>query len=136
MAREKVLESAAGDGGRLPVLRELPEETHELLADRERLARVRLARWSALLGTFQVRQDVLGWARRMAALNGPRVQVWENTVGWVMALYIARYGENEAYWPETLTDEDWQRAQQWERDDTLRPRGVRYIPHAPEGGLP
>lgn len=126
-------------GGSVPTLaarREMPHEPYELLADRERLAATRLQRWGVLLSTFTVRKEMLEWARRMAARHGAQVQVWENFVGWVMAFYIAVYGENEAFWPEELSDADVARALLWERDDARRPRGVRYIPVAPQGGLP
>lgn len=112
----------------LEAQREHPKEPHELLADRAELARVRAKRWSELLGTFTVRDEILDWAERMAALYGPEVRVWENRLGWIAAFYVARFGENEAYWPAELSDEEVARALQWEKDPSTTPKGVRYIP--------
>jgi hypothetical protein len=107
-------------------LRVDPVETPELQNDRELLAKMRARRWKALRASFpSVRADIADWAVRMEALHGPRVKIWENLVGWVTALYIARYGENEAYWPEELTDDDLTRALAWERGNL--PQTVRYL---------
>lgn len=103
--------------------REPPEESHELLKDREQLAIVRKGRWLELLGSFKVRKEIKQWAALMAAEYGKRVQVHENVVDWVTALYIVRYGENEGYWPAELSDADVVRAHDWAKGKL--PLGVK-----------
>lgn len=112
----------------LKPLCDMPEEQH-LLGDREQLKKVREARWKKRLASFpQPRAKILIWAEQMTAIHGnKKVRVWENEIDWIMALYIVRYGENEAYWPPNLSDRDIQRAFRWQADPRAIPDGVRYL---------
>jgi hypothetical protein len=109
------------------MLREPPVESHELLSDVVELALVRARRWEALRATFPtVRSDVIDWAQKMTVKHKrATVRVWNNITTWITALYIVRYGENEAYWPEELTNEDVKRAERWLAGEL--PQGVRYL---------
>jgi hypothetical protein len=61
----------------------------------------------------------------MATLHGPRVRVWRNTLSWLAALAVVRYGEALDHWPAAWSIEDLQRAQRWL--DGKVPEGVTYI---------
>jgi hypothetical protein len=106
------------------LLREPPVEDGDLLNDRARLAGARVARWAALRESFPPPRDYIqAWAERMRANHqSPWVHVNSKPhegyivfVDWITALYVIRYGENEAYWPEELNDLDLGRALAWER---------------------
>jgi hypothetical protein len=106
------------------LLRKPPIEDNDLLVDRARLASARVARWRALLESFPApRDEIQAWAQRMAAqhktpmlhVNSRPAEGYIIFVNWVTALYVIRYGENEAYWPEELNDLDLGRALAWER---------------------
>ena len=106
--------------------RDPPDEPMNLLSDRKQLALVRQGRWKRLLEDFPpARRGILLWVEQMNDVQGPRVQVWENTVDWLTALYIVRYGENEAFWPEQLSAADVDRARQWQLGDI--PQGVKGV---------
>lgn len=110
----------------LRALRAMPRESVELLADREKLAKVRYERWLALRDEFPpVNPAMADWAERMEAHYGPQVKIHENIVDWITAFYVARYGENEAYWPEELDDNEVRRALAWEKGSV--PLGVRLL---------
>jgi hypothetical protein len=106
------------------ILRKPPVEDDDLLRDRPLLGRARMARWAALRESFPApRDEIQAWADRMDA-KYQRAEVHVNSrpaegyivyVDWVTALYVIRYGENEAYWPAELTDQDVGRALAWER---------------------
>lgn len=112
----------------LPKHRDDPDEPTHLLADRAQLKRVREARWAKLLKSFRPPKELLAWAERMTLLHGnDMVQIYQNEVPWITALYIIRYGENEAYWPATLSQEDLDRAIALERGS--RPAlGMKILP--------
>jgi len=114
----------------LQMLREAPAETPAQLADRVGLAMARRERWGALRASFaEPRDEVKEFAASMTATYGPAVRVWESMpLDWITALYVVRYGENEAYWPAQLTDDDVVRARQWASDPSKTPQGVRYLP--------
>lgn len=114
--------------GPLKALRDHPVEPVHLLSDREQLASVRKDRWRKLLKSFdEPRTEILSWAEQMAAVHGPEVIVWQNQLDWVTALYVVRYGENEAYWPRQFSDHDVRRAIQWQTQQGALPKGVRYV---------
>lgn len=116
---------------------------HEALIERERvlvaaaggslekalaaLAVDRAQRWRALLEAREETAAVREWATKMTLLYGvPRVRIWNNVLPWVVALYVAKYGEAEDAWPEALTEEDALRAERWFLGDA--PEGVRHLP--------
>jgi len=109
------------------MLREPPAESAELLSDVVELAIVRSRRWRALREEFPTpASPVLDWAQKMTIKHKrATVRVWNNITDWVTALYIVRYGENEAYWPEQLSDDDVRRAERWLAGEL--PQGVRYL---------
>jgi hypothetical protein len=119
---------AGGSAGGLRTWRAHPVETHELLQDRALLARTRKARWDGILAQTEVPQELQEWAKGMEAQYGPVVQIHENHVGWVMALLIAIFGENEAYWPQKLGATEVARAKLWLANPSTTPIGVRYLP--------
>lgn len=57
---------------------------------------------------------ITGWAERMAQRYGPTVKVWHQTLPWVEALMVVRYGEAIEHWPDTMTTADLGRADDWE----------------------
>lgn len=89
-----------------------------ITADRE-------GRWSQLLPDLGIPEALKAWAFRMADAHGPKVRVWRNTLDWMLALMVVRYGEAESHWPDAFTDDDVRRALLWEAGDT--PNGVTYI---------
>lgn len=122
---------------------------HQALIDRERVvaeARAaagidaqleaitadRAARWKALLAGREETAEIRQWAADMAVVHGvgtipsALVQIWRNRVPWLTALYIARYGEAEDFWPPHLTTGDLLRARSWLRGD--HPEGVGTSP--------
>lgn len=102
-----------------------PVEDVDLQADRPRLAQVRKGRWKKLRETFpEVSPEIAEWESHMKAAHGDTVQIHENVTDYVTALYIARYGENEAYWPPSLSEHDVRRARAWARGKL--PLGVRH----------
>ena len=110
--RESLIYEAHRDLGQNAVL-------YALRADRR-------ARWAQLLEGREESAGIREWGTNMAALNrGAAVEIWKNPVPWITALYVARYGEAEDYWPEALTPEDLIRANRWLRGD--RPDGVGIV---------
>jgi hypothetical protein len=106
------------------LLRAPPKEDDDLLADRPALGAARVARWRALCDSFPApRDEIQAWAQRMAAqhktpklhVNSRPAEGYIVFVNWITALYVIRYGENEAYWPAALSDQDVGRALAWER---------------------
>lgn len=66
---------------------------------------------------------IKAWAERMATANeSPMVKVWHNTLPWVEALLVVRYGEDVTSWPKATSIADWGRALDWENG--------KEIPHA------
>jgi hypothetical protein len=97
--------------------------------DAERFERIRLdrlERWQAFLAELEVPPALQAWADQMEARYGPKVRVWRNTVGWIMALLVARYGEAEYNWPAEFTEDDLSRARAWLYKGKT-PNGVEYI---------
>ena len=90
------------------------------------IARDRLARYAAHRKTFTVPEAVALWANRMAAVHGPEIRCYNNTVDWITALLICRYGEAEYFWPDdTFTPGDIARAAEWSAGKI--PEGVSYL---------
>lgn len=86
------------------------------------LARDRLARWTAFLKEFEIRDEIAEWAHRMEQRYGSELRFRDNTVTWVIALLICRYGESEYHWPAAFTDADVHRTKSWESG--RHPEGV------------
>jgi len=72
----------------------------------------RLKRYSKYLSEYPPSEAVTAWAVEMSKKYGTQCRYWNNTVSWVTALLICRYGEAEYHWPATgeLTEGDMSRA--------------------------
>ena len=91
------------------------------------IANDRSERWATYLQEHETRQEILDWADAMTALHGPVCRFYNNTVGWVIALLITRYGEAEYHWPtEGFTTEDISRAERWQKRGEM-PTGCHYV---------
>lgn len=91
------------------------------------IAQDRSKRWDEFRTTFVVRPEVVAWAVAMTEKhNAVTCRYYNNTVDWVNALLICRYGEAEYHWPTNgFTDEDVKRASEWLSGNT--PEGVVYL---------
>ena len=90
------------------------------------IARDRAARWAPILSAIIVPPELTDWAQAMTDRHGPKVKIWRNTMDWIGALVVARYGEAEYHWPERLDKEDIMRAHRWlYRNDA--PEGTEYL---------
>lgn len=86
----------------------------------------RAARWEPIVKAMLVPAELREWERDMIDLHGPAVQVWRNTVDWITALVIVRYGEAEYFWPHELDAEDVHRARRWQYGSRT-PEGITYV---------
>ena len=123
-----------------PTQTELADREHAITAlydtDAERLAAIhadRRERFTAIVAQFALPTPFRNWAAAMTMRYGPACLVWGQQYDWIIALLIARYGEAEYFWPDALTQEDWERASHWWDGDT--PNGVRYIPTPAEAAF-
>jgi hypothetical protein len=89
------------------------------------IAQDRAKRWSEFRAEFPVREEVAAWAESMAAKHGTVLRFYNNTVDWVAALLICRYGEAEYNWPVEFSDADVSRAKEWIKGKM--PDGVLYL---------
>jgi hypothetical protein len=89
------------------------------------IAADRAARWAVLLAGREESADLRGWAVQMTIVHGPQVRLHRNTLDWITALYVAKYGEAEDFWPPQLTDDDARRAGRWLRGESFE--GVTYL---------
>ncbi len=73
------------------------------------------------------------WATRMSQRYGPKVRIWQNTLPWLEALMVARYGEEPSTWPAEFSGDDVDRALAWMRGrrvGTMKgrtPGGIEYL---------
>jgi len=93
-----------------------------------KLLDLRAVAYAAAVRVMHVDPAILAWAERMDARTGPTVKVHHNTVPWVQALLIVRYGEAVEHWPGATTVADHGRAMDWESGKEV-PEPVR-IAHA------
>lgn len=89
------------------------------------IAADRIERWRPLVAAMKVPEQLAEWARQMTDLQGPRVMVFAQTLDWLTALLVARYGEAEYNWPAAFSADDVRRAWRWLGGD--KPEGVTYI---------
>lgn len=118
-------------------------EAHQAIADRERtlvsahahrgdehvfaaIAQDRAERWTDLLKDREETGEIREWAAQMSIVHKQQmVRIHRNTLPWITALYVARYGEAEDFWPAALTAEDAIRARGWLQGNV--PDGVTYL---------
>jgi hypothetical protein len=97
--------------------------------------KVRAAAYAEHLETMAVDPALKSWAQRMADRHkSPTVKVWHNTLPWLEALLVVRYGEAVdgvdakgkpiKHWPKATTVADYGRAMDWESGKEI-PEGVR-----------
>lgn len=86
----------------------------------------RAMRWAPIVKSITVPSELRDWERDMIDRHGPKVRVWRNTVDWITALIIVRYGEAEYFWPHALDAEDVHRARRWQYG-SRQPEGITYI---------
>jgi hypothetical protein len=56
------------------------------------------------------------WASEMAAKTGKSlVKAHHNYLPWIAAFLVSRYGEAVDFWPDTLSEQDFERAREWKR---------------------
>jgi hypothetical protein len=111
------------------------------------VAQDRAKRYRRYVAGLQVPPEIQEWADAMTAkcarlavaptldndgqdaFDGKTVRIHNNTVDWVTALLIVRYGEAEYHWPEdgTFTTEDVARAKEWLNNPGKLPEGVVYL---------
>lgn len=110
------------------------------------LLALRRQAYAAAVAVLPDEPRLRAWADRMTAMHGPRVGVHlhgrrltvngnlvtpaegcdpAGGVGWLEALRIARYGEDERSWPGTWSEADVQRALDWERGRA--PNGAFFL---------
>lgn len=70
-----------------------------------------------------VPDDLNAWVAWMTERHGPTVKVWHNTVPWLEALLVVRYGEAVEHWPAEFSEGDVLRAQEWSQGKL--PNGVK-----------
>jgi hypothetical protein len=80
---------------------------HELTALRRQAYRAHLAAMAPSL-------TIAAWTKAMAKkYDTATARAHFNAVSWPVALLIARYGEEPAYWPSAFSAEDVKRAEEW-----------------------
>lgn len=85
------------------------------------------------VAAMAVPAELVTWAKRMAQRYGPQVRVWQNTLPWLEALMVARYGEEPSSWPADFSLDDVDRALAWMRGrrvGTMKgrtPGGIEYL---------
>ena len=87
---------------------------------------LRATAYRARVGTMVVPPQLASWAKTMAKRYGPEVRIHQNTLPWLEALMVARYGEEPAHWPAAFSADDVTRAIAWMRKGR-QPRGVMYL---------
>lgn len=71
-----------------------------------------------------VPDDLNAWVAWMTDHCGsPTVKVWHNTLPWLEALMVVRYGEAIEFWPPAFSADDVLRAQEWSQGQL--PNGVK-----------
>jgi len=92
------------------------------------VAEDRAARWAAILKDREESAAIRKWGADMAVVHrNPQVRIHRNTLDWITALYVARYGEAEDFWPPQLGPADVLKAGRWLRGQK-KPEGVVYLP--------
>jgi hypothetical protein len=131
---DRVLE----DGGETRRVDDFLVDANWLDAGRHELARAVIASARAVayqrhVDTMAVPPLLASWVKQMSALHGPKVQVYQNVCGWLVALLIGRYGEAPAFWPKAFTDADVLRARAWHLGQRVqghrgtKPDGTTYL---------
>lgn len=89
-----------------------------------KLLELRKDAYAAAVEAMHVDPAIKAWAERMATRTGPAVKVNHNTLPWIEALLVVRYGEAVEHWPAATTIADYGRAKDWE-DGKEIPEPVR-----------
>ena len=94
------------------------------IAAYRKLLELRAVAYAAAAQAMYVDPAIRAWAERMEARTGPTVKVAHNTLPWVQALLVVRYGEAVEHWPGATTVADYGRALDWESGKEI-PEPVR-----------
>jgi hypothetical protein len=111
------------------------EEERELgMIDQPKLRALRVAAFERRASQFELTHDVRAFVGAQVAQYGPKVRVWNNTMSWLAAFLVVRYGENLTHWPSRdasgkrqFSDADNQRARSWAIRNEW-PDGVTPVP--------
>jgi len=94
---------------------------------------MRATAYQARVAAMTIPAELQGWARLMAKRFGPLVKIHQNTLPWLEALMVARYGEEPSSWPAAFSTDDVHRALAWmkgkrhEKKHGRVPFGIQYL---------
>jgi hypothetical protein len=103
-----------------------PEDQRALPYDL--LLRLRREAYTEHVKAMTIPPAMASWATDMAARHGPEVKVWHNTMGWLEAFMVVRYGEEPSSWPREFSPLDLLRVERWQKGQ--QPAGVTILPQA------
>lgn len=108
--------------------RQLPDYTAEELLELpyEQILRLRAAEYRRSVNHMDVPHELIAWVDLMTRRFGPTVRVWKNTIGWLEALMVVRYGEDPMQWPAAFSPDDIKRARLWSAKGKT-PKGITYL---------
>jgi hypothetical protein len=89
-----------------------------------KLLELRKDAYAAAVEVMSIDPAIRQWAERMTLRFGHSVKVHHNTLPWVQALLVVRYGEAVEHWPGATTVADYGRAMDWESGKAI-PEPVR-----------
>jgi hypothetical protein len=116
-------------------MRQIEDHTADELKDLpyHEILRLRADAFRRHVAKMTVPETLVSWAAVMAKRYGPKVRVWQNTVPWLEALMIVRYGEDPMQWPPAFSAEDqaravaWAKGKRFEKQKGSLPFGVEYL---------
>lgn len=98
------------------------------MSEFEDLLETRKVDYASHISTMHVDPAIVAWAGRMQEREGSAtVKVWHNTLNWIEALLVVRYGEAVEHWPAATSIADWGRALDWENGKEI-PEAVVKAP--------
>lgn len=99
-------------------------EQSEPQMTRKRLLSLRAAAYTEAVKEMTIPDELKKWIGLMRGFYPGGVTVWSNTLPWLEALMVVRYGEDTRSWPTEFSDGDIQRADKWMQEK--HPEGVAY----------
>ena len=101
-----------------------PEKQRELPYDM--LMALRRDAYAEHVKAMTIPPSITAWATEMTSQSGPEVKVWHNTMGWIEAFMVVRYGEEPSSWPREFSSLDLLRVDRWLKGQ--HPAGVTILP--------